>query len=51
MIILKIWVIKTMVEKTRLKKLQVQERFLAFIIVDAIVIVFNKATHNSWIDI
>lgn len=41
------WVIEAMVEIMYLTKLQVQGRFLAHIIVDAIVIVFYKVACNA----
>lgn len=46
MTILRILVIENMVEIICLTELQVQDQFLAPIVVDTIVIVFYKATRN-----
>lgn len=47
MTILKMWVIEDMVKIMCLIKIHVWEQFLAFIIIDAIVIIFYKATYNT----
>lgn len=49
MTILRTWVIENMVEIICPTKLQVSGRFSAPIIIDSIVIIFYKATHNTGI--
>lgn len=45
--ILRMWIIKAMVERIYLIILQIQKQFLAFIIIKVIVIIFHKVTYNA----
>lgn len=47
MMILKMWIFKAMFEIICLIYLKIQGQFVAFIIIDTIVIVFYKATFNT----